>query len=144
MSVVKTVLAFVLGVMATFWGKYGVVISLVSIAIIFDVATGCIKATTVGKGLDSRTGAKGFWKKIAYLVALGFGIFLDYGIPYIIAAGVAFELPFSLPLGATVGVYIILTESISVIENLYEIGMPFPKFILNLLKIGKERMEEIQ
>lgn len=138
----KWLISIICGTVATFFQQYGLFIVFVSFAIVFDCITGLIKAKTIGEGLTSQKGWKGFWKKISLLVGLFFGIFLDYAVPLLFArAGLTLgvDLPFALIICA----YIVLNESISVCENLYLINPNImPKWIIKLLKGSKSRLEE--
>lgn len=138
----KWLISIICGTVATFFQQYGLFIVFVSLAITFDCITGLIKAKTIGEGLTSQKGWKGFWKKISLLVGLFFGIFLDYAIPLLFArAGLTLgvDLPFALIICA----YIVLNESISVCENLYLINPNImPKWIIKLLKGSKSRLDE--
>ena len=138
----KWLISIICGTVATFFQQYGLFIVFVSFAIVFDCITGLIKAKTIGEGLTSQKGWKGFWKKISLLVGLFFGIFLDYAVPLLFArAGLTLgvDLPFALIICA----YIVLNESISVCENLYLINPNImPKWIIKLLKGSKSRLDE--
>lgn len=138
----KWLISIICGTVATFFQQYGLFIVFVSLAIVFDCITGLIKAKTIGEGLTSQKGWKGFWKKISLLVGLFFGIFLDYAVPLLFArAGLTLgvDLPFALIICA----YIVLNESISVCENLYLINPNImPKWIIKLLKGSKSRLDE--
>lgn len=139
MNYIKAALAVILGVLATFCQQYGVIISLVAIAIVFDVVTGLIRAKIQGN-VSSKKGYAGFWKKIATLAGLFFGIFLDYFVPIAVSAGIAFDIPFALPFGLIVGIYIILNECVSICENLYQSGFTVPGFIVKMLKLAGEQI----
>ena len=79
---------------------------------------------------------------MSLLVALFFGMFLDFFIPYALTA-VNVELPFSTPFGLIIGVYITLNESISICENLYEINpMTLPKWIVSLMRKTAEKIDD--
>lgn len=141
MDWIKFACAAVLGAAATFFHQYGLIISAVIIAIIIDCVTGLIKSKTIEEGWDSKKATKGFWKKIALLVALAFGMLLDFFIPSVLLTiGVA--IPFDLPFALVIGCYIVLNECISISENLYTINPDImPNWIVKLLKIAKKDIE---
>lgn len=136
----KVILSIIGGIIATFCHKYGIMIALVLFAIVFDVLTGIIKANMNG-GLSSKVGKKGFWGKVAEMVALFFGFFLDYAIPYM-CASLAIKIPFDTPFGLIICFYIVLNEGISVIENLNACGVGLPKWILKFLQSAQKQIEE--
>lgn len=136
----KVIVSVVGGLIATFCDKYGIMIALVVFAIVFDTVTGLLKAKISG-GLSSEIGTKGFFKKVALLVALFFGFFLDYAIPYMCSTA-SINIPFSTPFGLMICFYIILNECISVCENLYACGFHIPKWIVDRLKLARTQIEE--
>lgn len=138
----KCFLSLILGLWATFTQKYAIILTFVVVAIVLDLTTGLIKAKITGEGWSSKKGSKGFWKKIALLVAFGFGIFLDTFIPYALRI-ISIDLPFNSPFALVIGVYIILNESISVCENLYEINPhTLPKWIKSLLSSANDKINK--
>lgn len=138
----KWLISIICGTIATFFQQYGLFIVFVSLAIVFDCITGLIKAKTIGEGLTSQKGWKGFWKKISLLVGLFFGIFLDYAVPLLFARA-GLTLGVDLPFALIICCYIVLNESISVCENLYLINPNImPKWIIKLLKGSKSRLDE--
>lgn len=138
----KWLISVICGTVATFFQQYGLFIVFVSLAIVFDCITGLIKAKTIGEGLTSQKGWKGFWKKISLLVGLFFGIFLDYAVPLLFARA-GLTLGVDLPFALIICCYIVLNESISVCENLYLINPNImPKWIIKLLKGSKSRLDE--
>ena len=137
----KRVLSVIGGFFAALAHQYALILSCVIVAIVFDVITGLIKSKVKEKPWSSRRGVIGFWKKIALLVALFFGMFLDFFIPVALTA-VNAELPFS-PFGLIIGVYITLNESISICENLYAINpMTLPKWIMTLMRKTSEKIDD--
>lgn len=129
--------AFLLGMIASFCKQYGLVIALVLVLIVMDCVTGLIKAKVTGEKWDSKKGTKGFWKKMALICALFFGVALDAVIPFVLQLGLDVSLPFNAPFGLIVGAYIILNESISICENLYAANPAIiPGWMVRLLKIA--------
>lgn len=138
----KHVLSVIGGFLAALAHEYSLILTCVIIAIIFDVVTGLIKSRVKEKPWSSKRGMIGFWKKISLLVALFFGMFLDFFIPVALTA-VNAELPFNSPFGLIIGVYITLNESISICENLYAINpMTLPKWIVTLMRKTSEKIDD--
>lgn len=140
MNTSKAVLSVILGTLAVFFRQYGLIIILVAVVITFDFASGILKSKIKGV-INSKTGRQGFLKKLALFMALFFGIFMDYFIPMLLEAGVDLIIPFKLPFGLIVGCYIIINESISIIENLYECGVKMPAFIQKSLMAAKDKLD---
>lgn len=139
----KYILSVIGGLLATATKQYGLILLFVIIGIFMDCITGLIKSKITGKGWSSKVGFVGFWKKVSLLVALFFGIFLDYFIPATLEKIVTVELPFALPFGLIIGAYIVLNECISICENLYTCNPDIvPKWIVGLLRNAKEKIAD--
>ena len=122
------------GLVASFWGVYGPVILCVIVAICMDVVSGLVSAMASGEKISSKVGWTGFWKKMALLLALSFGIFMDTFIPILLGT-ISLELPFTMPIGTIVGCYIVINEAISIIENINKAApTALPKWIKKLLE----------
>lgn len=138
----KAFLSVVAGTLVTMAQQYALILFLVITAIIFDVVTGLIKSKVNSVAFNSKKGTIGFWKKIGLLAAFMFGMFIDYFIPTALNV-VSIDLPFNCPFGLIVGVYIILNESISICENLYETNPNIiPKWIMKLLKTTRDEIDK--
>ena len=129
-----------IGLVCSFFGAYVPVLCCVLFAICFDVLTGLIRAKITGEAINSKTGTIGFWKKLALLLGLFFGIFLDVFIPILLNM-VTINIPFKLPIGTIVGCYIVLNETISILENLNKSGVILPKWLKTILKGTKDTID---
>lgn len=133
-SVLKIVTSLISGLVASFWGIYGPVIICVLVAICMDVISGLVAAMASGEKISSKVGWIGFWKKMALILALAFGIFMDSFIPILLGT-ISLELPFTMPIGTIVGCYIVINEAISIIENINQAApTALPKWIKKLLE----------
>ena len=134
--------AILAGLLMAVWQAYGLVIILVGVVIVFDVLTGLLKAFATDERLNAAKASKGFTKKLALLLGLAFGIFLDVAVPVMLSV-ISVELPFNSPFGMIVGVYIILNEGISICENLYTVDPKIlPAFIRQMHQSGKEELDK--
>lgn len=142
MEKIKWLLSFIMGLAATFAQQYGVMIMLVASAIVFDLVTALIRVKASDDDVwSSKKCSKGMFKKLALLVGMAFGFFLDWFIPYALLY-VNVTLPFSMPFSMIICFYIVLNESISVCENLYATNPEImPKWIVSLLTNIKEKLE---
>ena len=81
---------------------------------LIDVATGVLKAVK-NKELNSTIAREGIYKKASFIIFFAFGYLADFAMNYV-------NIGFSFPAGTTVCVLVILTEAISVLENLGQIN----------------------
>ena len=139
---IKRLLSVIMGIIAAFWGEYGLFLVLVAVAVVLDVVTGLIKAKATDEGLSSEKATKGFWRKMTLFVALGFGVFLDFAAELVISS-TGITLSVGMPFALIVSAYIIINESISIFENLY-LANPdaFPKSVGRILKVAKKKIDE--
>lgn len=89
----------------------------VKLAIAFmliDVFTGILKAVK-NKELNSTKAREGMYKKASFILFIAFGYLADYAMVYV-------DLGFKFPAAATICTLVILTEAISVLENLGKIN----------------------
>ncbi len=77
---------------------------------LIDVATGILKAVK-NKELSSTKAREGIYKKTSFIIFIAFGYLSQFAMNYV-------DIGFNFPAGATVCLLVILTEAISVLENL--------------------------
>lgn len=142
MEKVKIILSIIGGVLATMARQYCAIVIFVALAVIFDWTTGTLKAKATGEGLNSKKATIGFWKKAALFIALFFGFFLDYFIPFMLN-NLGIELPTTALFGMIIGCYIVINECISIAENLYMINPDIlPAWIVKLLSTAKKQIDK--
>lgn len=138
----KWAISAISGALAAFFGQYGLFFIIVAVAVVLDVITGLVRALATGEGLDSKKARVGFWRKITLFIALFFGIFLDFSIKnVIIVSGVPFN--HTMPFALIVAAYIIINESISICENIYQVNPEaFPTQVVKWLRVAKTDIEK--
>lgn len=105
-----------------------------------DYCTGLVKSWQAGT-LSSRTGAMGFLKKLCYGMAVIAAAGVDYIIVYcggLLGRDFGYHPIFVL----LVIVWLSVNECISILENLTEIGVPLPAFLLKAAKRLKNGVEK--
>ncbi len=99
-----------------------------------DYITGMVKSWQKGT-LCSKTGIKGFVKKLCY----GLAVIAAVGVDYVtVTVNVSTHPLFAL----LCTVWLIINECISILENLGELGVPMPIFLLKIAKRLKTTVEE--
>lgn len=132
--IIKITASLLTGLAASFWSLYGAIIICVCVAIVMDFVSGIVAALASGEKISSEIGYRGFWKKVALILALSFGIFLDAFIPIMLGV-ITLEIPFTMPIGTIVGCYIVINEAISIIENINQAApTALPRWIKKLLE----------
>lgn len=113
-----------------------VVLALVMVA---DYLSGMARAW-IKNELSSKVGATGIVKKVCYLFGIAVAVVADWVIQT--AAGQAgIELQSVYVFGLLVTIWLILNECISILENISEIGVPLPPFLMALVNKLKKTTE---
>lgn len=92
---------------------------------VIDVFTGVLKAVK-NKELNSTKAREGIYKKASFILFIAFGYLADYAMGYV-------NIGFTLPAAATICTLIIVTEAISVLENLGQINPDLVKLVAPFL-----------
>lgn len=92
---------------------------------VIDVFTGVLKAVK-NKELNSTKAREGIYKKASFILFIAFGYLADYAMHYV-------NMGFNLPAAATICTLIIVTEAISVLENLGQINPDLVKLVAPFL-----------
>lgn len=141
-EIYKITSSVIIGFLVNLYDKYSVMLAFMSFAIIFDVITGLVKSKCIGEKISSKRGTKGFFKKLVFIIAYAFGVFLDLFVPYVISA-TGSDIEVECYFGLIIGAYITLNESISICENLYDCNPDiFPKWIVNILSDIKNKLSK--
>lgn len=97
-----------------------------AIAFMFiDVITGILKAVK-GKELNSTKAREGIYKKASFILFIAFGYLADYAMKYV-------DMGFNIPAAATICTLVIVTEAISILENLGSINPDIVKIVAPFL-----------
>lgn len=116
------------GAIVSFLGGWdGIAITLITL-IILDYVTGVLKAI-YNKELSSEIGIKGIIRKVLILITVGITVLLEQnlGIPAI---------------REMVIMFFIANEGISLLENIAQMGIKFPKKLKDILLQLREKEEE--
>lgn len=105
---------------------------------VIDVFTGMLKAVK-NKELNSTKAREGIYKKASFILFIAFGYLADYAMDYV-------NMGFNLPAASTICALVIVTEAISVLENLGKINPDLVKLVAPFLSAlnNKERGEHIE
>lgn len=105
---------------------------------VIDVFTGVLKAVK-NKELNSTKAREGIYKKASFILFIAFGYLADYAMDYV-------DMGFNLPAAATICALIVVTEAISILENLGQINPDLVKLVAPFLSAlnKKEEGEHIE
>lgn len=104
-----------------------------------DYASGMIRAW-IKDELCSKVGVMGIAKKVSYLLAVAVAIVTDWVVQT--AAGqLGVDFGGFFFFGLLVTIWFVLNECISILENISQIGVPLPSFLVTLAKKLKKTTE---
>lgn len=106
------------------------IVVLVAVMLI-DYITGMAGAAYTGE-INSRVGVIGIVKKVCYLALVAVGIVVDYLITTaLVQIGLSIQINYCF--GMIVTIWLIINELISILENLGELNVPLPHFLVNIV-----------
>lgn len=108
---------------------------------VIDYITGLIAAEYRGNKVSSYKSVRGIIKKISMFLLIVIGAWVDILVQYSInTVGIPIMLPFIV--STVVAVWLVVNEMISILENLIDIGVPMPPFLMPIIKRIKKQVEE--
>ena len=109
------------------------------IAMVLDYISGIIKSYETNT-LSSKVGAKGIIKKFSYFLV----IVISFIIDFILCNYTLNEINLYYPIISEIIIaWFVINEVISILENVSEIGVPLPKFIINITSHLKNNLDNI-
>ena len=139
-TVIKGVVSAVIGVLNSIFGVLAIPILMLVVSNVVDYITGVIASKFRGQEISSYKGIRGITKKVCMWLLIVVGAIIDELIIYSVAQ-FGFVVPITFVVAAIVAVWLTFNEIISILENLKDIGVPIPDFILKLTKNLKSQIE---
>ena len=141
MDKIKVVFISVVSVLMSWLGILAIPVFLLVACNLTDYFTGIVAAGYRNETVSSYKGIRGIWKKVCMWLLIVVGAMIDtlinYAITYI---GGAFALPFVV--ATVVAVWLVANEIISILENIVDIGVELPPFLLPIVKNIKKQVED--
>lgn len=139
-NTIKGFFASVFGLLTSLFGMLAVPILLLVGCNVIDYITGIAASNFRGKEISSYKGIRGITKKICMWLLIVVGAIVDELIIYAVAH-LGLVIPFTFMVSCVVAIWLICNELISIIENLKDIGIPMPDFLVKLTKNIKSQIE---
>ena len=139
----EKVKVFVTGLAGAFFSWLGILAIPVLLMIgtnILDYVTGLLASPHRGENVNSYKGIRGIIKKVCMWLLVVVGAMIDQLILYATdTVGLTIQINFLV--ATIVAVWIICNEIISILENMVDIGVNIPPFLLPLVKNIKKQTE---
>lgn len=141
-TIFKTVTTSIMGILSSLFGVLAVPVLLMVGCNIIDYATGLAAAKYRNERVNSYKSLKGIIKKICLWLLVVVGAIIDQLLLYT-SETIGFNIPFTFLVSGVVAIWIICNEIISILENMIDIGVSMPGFLLPLVKNIKGHTETV-
>lgn len=139
-TTLKTAIAVALAAATAYFRELAIPVLVLAVVMAIDYISGMVSAW-IKCELSSRVGVLGIVKKVAYLLAVVVAIVADW-VVQTAGAQLGVDLGGFYFFGLLVTVWLVLNECISILENISEIGVPLPAFLLKLIEKLKKTVED--
>ena len=137
---IRAVFSAALAILTNYLGIVTIPIVILIISMIVDYATG-MAAAWCNAELSSQKGIKGIVKKVSYLALVLAAMMIDWLI-YCGLNQIGITMSYNVFFAVLVAVWLIVNELISILENLFRIGVPIPNFLTKIIQKIKVTVEE--
>lgn len=141
----KTVQAIITGITGFLSSVLGILyipVLLMVLCNIIDYITGLMAAPNRKDGINSYKSMRGICKKVTMWLLVVVGAIIDQLLKYA-SATLGIALPFTFLIACIVAIWIICNELISILENMVDIGVNIPAFLLPLVKHIRTQVDEM-
>lgn len=142
MDKVKATVIAALSVLMSWLGILAIPVLLLVGCNVIDYITGLMAAKFRQDGkISSYKSVRGITKKVCMWMLVIVGSFMDILIQYAVeVAGLGITIPFVV--ATIVAVWLVVNEIISILENLVDIGVDLPPFLMPVVKFIKKQVED--
>ena len=141
MEKIKIAIIGFFAVMTSWLGTLAIPVYILVACNVIDYVTGITAACVRKEQVSSYKGILGIAKKVFMYLLIVVGVFIDLMLQYMFKN---LNIPISLPfiVGCIVACWLVLNEMLSILENLNEIGVPMPPFLMPLVERIKGTVEK--
>ena len=141
MQKVKVLFITIWSLLFSWLGILAFPVLLLIVGNITDYITGIMASKYRDEQVNSYKGMRGIYKKVGMWILIFIGWMIDMLINYTVQyIGLAISLPYIV--ATVVAVWLICNEIISILENLIDIGVEIPPFLMPLAKMIKGQVED--
>ncbi len=139
-TTVKAVTTAIFSALTSLFGALTIPVLLMVACNIIDYITGIWAAKYRKERVNSYKGLRGITKKICMWLLVAVGFIIDQLLLYA-SQTVGVKIPFTYLVACIVALWIICNEIISILENIVDIGVQMPAFLMPLVKNIKSQVE---
>lgn len=140
-NIIKAIVTGVAAFLSALLGTLYIPVLLMILCNIIDYATGLMAAKNrPDGGISSYRSIKGIKKKVSMWLLVVVGAVMDQLLLYA-SQTIGIKIPVTFLIACVVAIWIICNEIISILENMIDIGIQIPSFLLPLVKNIKSQTE---
>ena len=140
MTKIKTIFTAVVSLIMELFGVLAIPVLLMVGCNIIDYVTGLIASKYRNEKINSYKSVRGIFKKVCLWILVLIGAWIDIIINYAVDyVGIGIKLPFIV--ATIVAIWIVASEMISILENMVDIGIPLPPFLMPIVRQIKDAAE---
>lgn len=140
-NVIKALFVAILSSLNSLLGILAIPVLLMVVCNVIDYVTGLMAAPKRSEDVNSYKSMQGIAKKVCMWLLVVIGAVIDQLLLYA-AQTLGWALPFEFLVACIVAVWIICNEVISILENIVDIGVNIPPFLLPIVKNIKSHAEK--
>ena len=140
MNRVKTAVACFFAAVSAWLGVLAVPVYVLVLVNLADYFTGIAASVFRKEAVSSYRGIRGIVKKVCMWLLVGVGAAVDWMLLFAAQAAGA-PAPFRFFTASLVAVWLVCNEIISILENISEIGVGLPPFLVRLVKGIQKQVE---
>ena len=141
MQRIKTIFITIWSVLFSWLGILALPVVLLVVGNITDYITGILASKYREEQVSSYKGIRGIYKKVGMWILIFVGWMMDMLINYTVQyIGLAISLPYII--ATVVAVWLICNEIISILENLIDMDVDIPPFLMPLAQMIKGQVED--
>ena len=141
MNQIKAIATMVISALMSWLGILAIPVFLMVGCNVIDYITGLIATKYRNEEINSYKGIRGIIKKVCMWILVLIGAWIDILINYAIEyAGIGLKIPFIV--ATIVAVWIVVNEIISILENMIDIGVKIPPFMMPLANMIRKKVED--
>lgn len=137
----KSIFTAVGGVATSILGILAIPVLLLVSCNVIDYITGLVAAKYREQRINSYKGVKGITKKVCMWLLVVVGAIIDELLMYA-ASVINISLPVSFLVACIVAVWLVCNELISILENISDIGVTLPPFLVGIVAQLKSQVED--
>lgn len=142
MERIKIAITMITSVLSSFLGVLYIPVLLMVSCNVIDYITGLAAAKyRKDGGISSYKSIRGIVKKVTMWMLVAVGVIIDSLISYS-ANTIGLNIPFKFLVACVVAIWIVCNELISILENMIDIGVNIPPFLIPIVKRIKSNTEE--